>query len=71
MEIYMNLGNASGVSSYGIGEDFIIVVFSTGKPYRYSYGKAGRMHVEKMKELAKNGRGLNSYINKYVRNDYD
>ncbi len=71
MERYLNLGNDSGVRSYQIGNDFIIVMFSTGKTYRYSYAKAGRVHVENMKELARSGTGLNSYINKYAKYAYD
>lgn len=73
MERYRNSGGNSGVSAYEIGTDYIIVVF-IGKPkaYRYSYGGgAGSYHVENLKKLAKNGSGLNAYINKHVKNLYD
>lgn len=69
MERYKNLGSNSGVLSYEIGEDSITVVFKGGKkPYRWSYRKAGKNHVENMKQLAKSGHGLNSYIMKQAKN---
>ncbi len=73
MERYKNSGGDSGVSSYEIGSDHIIVIFKGNqKPYRYSYGgRAGQTHVENMKNLAQNGTGLNAYINKHVRDLYD
>lgn len=72
MERYRNSGGDSGVSSYGIGSDYIIVKFTgTFRTYRYSYRKAGQNHVENMKRLAKSGSGLNSYINRYTKKLYD
>lgn len=72
MERYKDTGGDSGVSSYEIGSDYIAVKFSgTGKIYTYSYRKAGRIHVENMKQLAQKGSGLNSYINRHVKNLYD
>ena len=67
MERYRNLNRDSGVFSFEIGVDYIKVVFTTGAEYTYSYTKAGRAHVEDMKRLAKQGAGLNAYINKNVR----
>lgn len=72
MEQYRNSGGDSGIASYEIGDDFIIVKFSgTFRTYRYSYRKAGQHHVENMKRLARSGSGLNSYINRYVKKLYD
>jgi hypothetical protein len=72
MERYRNSGGDSGVSSYEVGADYIIVKFTgTLRPYRYSYWKAGQYHVENMKRLAQSGSGLNSYINRYVKKLYD
>lgn len=68
MERYRNSGGDSGVSSFEIGADYITVKFSGS--FR-SYRKAGQNHVETMKRLARSGRGLNSYINRYVKNLYD
>jgi hypothetical protein len=72
MEKYSNKGGDSGVSAYEIGHDYIKVKFSrTFRTYTYSYRKAGSVHVENMKRLAQSGNGLNSYINKYVKELYD
>lgn len=72
MERYRNAGGDSGVYAYEIGPDYITVMFSgTSRTYTYSYTKAGSSHVEQMKILARNGSGLNSYINKYVKHLYD
>lgn len=72
MERYMNRSGDSGVSGYEIGFDYISVRFSgNSRIYTYSYRRAGNMHVENMKRLAQSGSGLNTYINKYVKNLYD
>jgi hypothetical protein len=72
MERYRNSGGDSGISTYEIGSDFIIVKFTgTFRTYRYSYRKAGQNHVENMKRLARSGSGLNAYINRYVKKLYD
>ncbi|MCC6817533.1 MAG: hypothetical protein IT245_01400 [Bacteroidia bacterium] len=72
MNRYKNSGGNSGVHAYEIGQDYIVVWFNAGgKSYTYSYGKAGRQHVENMKELAINGQGLNSYIMKNVAKMFD
>lgn len=42
-----------------------------GKPYSYSYNRAGRENVEEMKRLANNGAGLSAYITRNVRFLYD
>lgn len=71
MELYANLGGKSGVRAYTIGEDYIDVLFSSGPVYRYSYRSAGSYKVEKMKRLALEGRGLNSFIKRYANSDYE
>ncbi|MDA3885887.1 MAG: hypothetical protein PF638_09875 [Candidatus Delongbacteria bacterium] len=72
MESYANANGESNVESYSIGEDYIDVKFvGTGKIYRYSYRKAGQYHVDNMKKLARNGSGLNGYINTNVKFSYD
>lgn len=71
MERYRNTSGNSGVYSYEIGNEYIIVQFSSGQTYRYSYNKAGNYNVEKMKSLARIGSGLNSFINAHVKFKYD
>lgn len=70
MEVYANVGGDSGITNYEIGKDFIRVKFSDGSIYEYTYESAGSENIEYMKELAIQGHGLNSYINKKVRTLY-
>lgn len=70
MERYLNLGGDSGVRLYASGDDSITVQFSDGSVYLYNYQRPGQAAVEKMKELAQAGRGLNSYINRFVGKRY-
>lgn len=72
MQKYLNFSGRSNVESFEIGENFIVVKFyGTARTYRYSYMSAGQINVENMKRLALAGRGLNSYINKHVRFEYE
>lgn len=72
MQVYKNLGGDSNVKGFVIGEDYIDVQFNgTAKVYRYSYRSAGRGKVEEMKKLAIIGKGLNSYIMRHARLDYE
>jgi hypothetical protein len=72
MERYRDTGRDSGVVAYEIGTDYIRVQFSgTSRTYTYSYRKAGSTHIENMKQLARKGSGLNSYINRYTKHLYD
>lgn len=68
---YKNLNRNSAVESFEILDSYIRVKFyNSNKVYTYSYQSANRQHIENMKILAIKGKGLNSYINKYVRNLY-
>ncbi len=71
MTLYKNLGGNSNIYAFLIGADYIDVQFNGGKIYRYSYYSAGKVKVEQMKKLAMQGQGLNSYIMKNARNDYE
>lgn len=72
MTPYLNLSGASNVVSYEITEDSIHVVFASGthKNYLYNNSRPGRGMVDQMKVLAKQGRGLNSYISCVVKSNY-
>ena len=60
MERYQNLGGNSGVASYEIGTDFIRVKFHDGPTYVYDDTAPGAEHVDRMKTLARAGRGLST-----------
>jgi hypothetical protein len=70
MNIYKNLGNNSGVTAYEIADDSIKVQFNDGGLYLYNYSRPGKSYVDKMKQLALNGSGLNSLISRDIRKNY-
>lgn len=72
MQIYENNGGNSGVVAFSIGNDYIEVQFKGNpKTYKYSYKSAGIDKVECMKKLALDGKGLNSYIMRYAKDDFE
>lgn len=71
MEHYANLRGNSQVIGYEIESNRITVWFKGGKPYSYSYNKAGASNVETMKRLAHEGSGLSAFITHNVRFLYD
>ena len=71
MQRYKNHSGNSGVKAYEIKETAIRVQFSKGDIYTYSYSSAGRDAVEAMKDLAKKGKGLSTYISKYLKDNYE
>ena len=70
MTRYKDKDNDSGVVAYKYGDDFIRVRFKSGDTYLYTYESAGAKNVERMKILAKEGEGLNAFINTNVRKLY-
>lgn len=70
MERYENLNGDSSVRAYEIRDNSIRVQFSDGSIYLYTYRSAGCNNIETMKTLARDGRGLNSFIIRYVSKAY-
>ena len=70
MEKYKNTKGDSGVQSYEIGSDFIIVQFINDGSYLYNYQIPGSSHVERMKKLAIKGQGLSTYISTNIKKKY-
>jgi hypothetical protein len=68
---YRNRDGNSGVGAYQLLDDGIIVRFVEDGTYRYGPERPGRYHVGQMKSLAMAGRGLATYINRYVRDKYE
>lgn len=69
---YQNLTGRSNVQSYEISDDSIHVVFKSGamRNYLYNYIRPGKAVVDKMKKLAEQGFGLNSYISLSVKANF-
>lgn len=72
MERYKNISGNSNVVAYETGDSQIEVEFQTGPTrfYTYTYFSAGHQNIERMKLLARQGLGLNTFINQQVRKRY-
>jgi hypothetical protein len=68
--LHCNLGRNSGVRYFAAAPSFIRVWFKSGDGYEYNYDRPGRAHVETMKRLAEEGRGLGTYISQHVGGRY-
>ncbi|MBH3130529.1 MULTISPECIES: hypothetical protein [Serratia] len=70
MPVYENKSGGSGVVFYETTEESITVEFRDGWKYVYDSFKPGAEVVARMKELARSGHGLNSYISRVVRANF-
>lgn len=70
LQRYGNRAGNSGVKAFEELPEAIRVQFIDGEVYTYTYGSAGRRHVEFMKALARQGKGLSGYIAVNVRHRY-
>lgn len=70
MDRYRDINGNSGVAAYENGEEFIRVQFKDDSIYLYTNQSAGADNITRMKILAENGSGLNSFINRHVRDSY-
>ncbi len=70
--VYANSSGRGGVLSYEFIENGIQLQFKDSyQIYVYTYNRPGRNKVERMKELALSGKGLTTYVNQYVREEYE
>ena len=72
MKPYLNRNGNSSVVSYETTDNSIHVVFKSGihRNYLYDHGRPGKEMVDRMKDLAAQGHGLNSYISTTVKTNY-
>jgi hypothetical protein len=68
MQAYANAD--SGVIAWEATPDAIGVQFADGSVYVYTHDVTGRARVERMKRLARAGKGLATYISQHVGDAY-
>ena len=68
---YKNSAGNSGVMAYAIGDDSISIQFVDGTIYVYTNKSAGVGNIKHMKELAKAGKGLSTFISTTVKDRYE
>jgi hypothetical protein len=71
MTRYKNLSGESGVDSFELKRASIVIRFTDGATYWYTARSAGARAVAQMKKLALMGKGLATFVNKYVREKYE
>ena len=67
MRHYQNLQGQSGVVSYAIANDAILVEFKKGSTYLYTTALIGKEKFEHMKQLVETGQGLSTFISQHIR----
>jgi hypothetical protein len=70
LQKYGNISGDSGVRAFEIRPDSIAVQFASGVTYVYSVASAGAANIERMKTLARAGRGLSTFIATHVHDAY-
>ena len=67
---YGNDGNRTGIESYALLARGIALRFADGSVLLYDRDCPGGQHVDRMKELARAGSGLGTYISRHVGRRY-
>ena len=57
-------GKQSGVSTFDIGDTFIIIEFQESRKYKYTISLNDQETIEEMKLLAQSGEGLSTFISR-------
>ncbi|QOY94013.1 hypothetical protein IM543_21270 [Massilia sp. UMI-21] len=70
MHRYRNMSGDSGVVAYDIGQDAITIEFRGGERYLYTERSAGAENIARMQELAREGRGLSTFVSQHIRARY-
>jgi len=70
MQRYRNLNGDAGVVAYEIRPGAIVLRFRDGRTYLYDQTAPGGDHVAAMQQRAQAGRGLTTYVNQHVRENY-
>jgi hypothetical protein len=70
MERYRNISGRSNVASFRIDSSAITIQFKDGSLYLYNEVKPGKHYVDRMKQLAIIGNGLNGLISSVIKKNY-
>jgi hypothetical protein len=70
LERYKDLSGSGGITGYKFLDDGIMLQFKYRDLYLYDDKKPGKGHIEQMKILAKRGKGLTTYVNQNVRENF-
>ena len=71
MHKYGDDDHDTGVVAYDTASDSITVKFREKGYYKYTVKSAGTTAIRKMKVLAKQGKGLSTFISQHIRDKYE
>lgn len=71
MKAYGNLQGNSGVIAYETGKGYIKVCFSGFRIYTYTDASTGEKNIKKMHALAHAGKGLSTFISRYIKDKFE
>lgn len=63
MKTYQDKNQSSGITAFEFGADCIKVEFRGNRIYEYQASAIGHIYLDRMKQLAESGNGLNAFIN--------
>ncbi len=70
MQKYQNLSGKSSIESYELGNNRIIVQYKNGSAFLFNQSYSGTLDLNIMKDLAQTGKGLSTFIQRFVGNGY-
>jgi len=66
MTVYKNLSGDPTISSYEISQNQMIIEYTNGSAFLYNQTFSGTLNLFIMKDLAQTGKGLETYIQRFV-----
>lgn len=69
-ENYLDLSGDGGVVGFIILKNKMFILFDNGYWYEYDNIRPGKEHLKQMKNFARKGKELKTYINQNVRSNY-
>ncbi|MCP4457241.1 MAG: hypothetical protein GY816_04325 [Cytophagales bacterium] len=70
MEVYKNLSGDSGIRAFKLNPSSCVIYFEDGSAFVYDEICPETKNLAAMKILASKGRGLNTFISRFVKENY-
>ena len=70
LEAYKNLSGESGITAFEMEKIRCVIYFEDGSAYVYDEITPGVKNLAAMKILASKGRGLHTFIERFVKENY-
>lgn len=67
---YLNQNKRSNVNAYAVGDNYILVKFNDSSVYLYTDKLLTQSELDRLKDLANYGAGLNGYLTRLIGNRY-